>query len=409
MHVLVIAPLHAGFLYVDAAIELEAMISVITTDNDEYVIPEDYRSRVNLIRIDSFDEAAIFAAAQELHTRQPVDGVIAGVEFFVPETARVAELLGLPGLQPQKAAQVRNKALMREVLAENNLRTPRFAKVFMATDLENAAKTVGFPAVVKPVSMAGSFGVVRVDDATNLLAAYEDIANDTDGILGYKGSKEVLVEELLVGTEYCVDGYVTQDGAVTVFEFVKVELGPQPYFQEIGYTVYRPEDLDCAPALSEYITSVVKAMGITVGPFHSEVMQTADGPVLIEIAARLPGDRLPIMSEQATGISFAACALAATLNVPIPEPKKPLGRTSASQFILDTSRIGETFSGVTNWGEISNHPQVTYAEYDVQPGQTIPPFMDYRSRVAQICYIAESPEKAEAFRAHIQETVKVLP
>jgi hypothetical protein len=115
------------------------------------------------------------------------------------------------------------------------------------------------------------------------------------------------------------------------------------------------------------------------------------------------------MSEQATGISFAACALAATLNVPIPEPKKPLGRTSASQFILDTSRIGETFSGVTNWGEISNHPQVTYAEYDVQPGQTIPPFMDYRSRVAQICYIAESPEKAEAFRAHIQETVKVLP
>jgi biotin carboxylase len=408
MHVLIICPLHAGFLYVAAAAELNATVSVLTTDTNDYVVPEEYRKSVNLVRIASFEQSVILEAAKKLHQQQPLDGVIAGVEFLVAETAFVAEQLGLPGLNAEHAAQVRNKAQMREVLQANNLRSPRFAKVFLATELEKAAETVGFPAVVKPVNMAGSFGVVRVDDMTNLLAAYEDIVTDKDGLFDHKASKEVLIEEMLIGTEYCVDGYVTQDGTITAFEFVKVELGQQPYFQEIGYTVYRPEDLDCASALAEYITEVVKAMGITIGPFHSEVMLTKDGPVLIEIAARLPGDRLPIMSEQATGISFATCALAATLGMPIPEPKTSLGRIAASQFILDTSHIGEQFEGLSNWDEIKAHPQVTYAAYDVQPGSVIPPFMDCRSRVAQVCYTADSPEKAEEFRVYIQDTLKVL-
>lgn len=38
--------------------------------------------------------------------------------------------------------------------------------------MANAGEHVGFPAVIKPVSGAASIGVVRVDDAEQLWAAY---------------------------------------------------------------------------------------------------------------------------------------------------------------------------------------------------------------------------------------------
>src|SRR6185437_15186346 len=126
-----------------------------------------------------------------------------------------------------------------------------------ALDLEHISKNVGFPAVIKPLQMAGSIGVARVDNPVELLAAYEDIINDTEGGWGVELGTEALVEELLVGTEYCVDGYVTKDGAITVFEFVKIELGAQPHFQEIGYTAYNPEDLPESEVMTTYIKEVV--------------------------------------------------------------------------------------------------------------------------------------------------------
>jgi biotin carboxylase len=409
MHVLLVGPLHSGLLYVDAAHGLGAKVSVITTDAGEFVVPDDVKHKIDtFIKVPSFSLADLAEAAAKLHQKLPIDAVAAGVEFFVVETAHLAKELGVAGLDPAHVERVRNKAKMRARLQEAGVKTVRFAKAGTAVDLEHVAKSVGFPAVVKPLSMAGSVGVVRVDNDIELLAAYEDIANDQEGWGGIVPGSEVLVEQFLVGTEYCVDGYVTQNGEVHVFEFVKVELGQPPHFQEIGYTAYRREDLPVAGELETYLISVVKALDITIGPFHSEVMLTDEGPVLIEIANRLPGDHLPLLSQRATGISFAACALASLLNVPIPEPEAPLTRVAASQFVIDPSVAGEAYEGLEYWDELTNRPQVQAATLEIPIGSVVPLQQDFRSRIAEIRYDADSIEEAEAFRKEITEKIRVI-
>lgn len=409
MHALIIGPIHSGLLYVDAAHELGATVSIITTNKDDYFIDGKMMAKVDeIILVTDFELGTLVDAANKLHQDTPITAVAAGVEFLVTQTAHIAKALGVPGIDPELVDAVRNKAVMREKLQEAGVRTVRFARANTATDLEHAAANVGFPAVVKPLDMAGSIGVVRVDNEVELLAAYEDIVNDNQGWGDHAPGTDALLEELLIGTEYCVDGYVTQDGAIHTFEFVKVELGAQPHFQEIGYTSYRYDDLECAPELADYIASVVKAVGITVGPFHSEVMLTKDGPVLIEIASRLPGDHLPILTERATGISFAKCALAALLGVEVPTPNEPVARVAASQFIISPEDAGRRYVEIAGWDQIVNDPRVDSAVYEVVPGSVIPPHQDMRSRIAEIQFHGDNAEEVETFRQSIVETMRVV-
>lgn len=409
MHALIITPVHSGLLYIDSAHRLGAKISIITNDKDDFKISDTDKAKVdNVIIIDDLLPETIVNAAKQLHANQPITAIAAGVEFVVSQTALVAEALDLPGMRPIDAEAVRNKAKMRERLRQAGVRTVRYAKAGTATDLEHVAATVGFPAVIKPLSMAGSIGVVRVNDAVELLAAYEDICNDHVGWGNQIPGTDALLEELLVGTEYCVDGYVTQDGIVNVFEFVKVELGPQPHFQEIGYTSYRAEDLDCSRELTDYITAVVRAMNITAGPFHSEVMLTANGPVLIEIANRLPGDNLPLLTERATGISFSDCALASLLNIPIPAPSTPVTRVAASQFIIDPTIAGEAYTSISGWDEITNDSTVDNVTVEINANTTVPAQQDIRSRIAEIQFHADSIDDADEFRTKINKTLRLV-
>lgn len=409
MHALIIAPIHSGLLYVDSAKKLGADISIITTNTGEYAIADSLLSKVdNVVIVSDLQPQTLVDAATKLHATQPVTAVAAGVEFMVEQTAIVAQALGLPGLTPIDAETVRNKAKMRKRLQDSGVRTVRFAKAGTATDLDHVAHQIGFPAVIKPLQMAGSMGVVLVNNEVELLAAYEDILSDQVGWANAVPGSDALLEEFLVGTEYCVDGYVTQDGEIHVFEFVKVELGPQPHFQEIGYTAYRREDLEHADVLTEYITAVVRAMNISVGPFHSEVMLTKDGPVLIEIANRLPGDNLPLLTERATGISFADCALASLLGAPIPAPFAPKARVAASQFIIEPQAAGEIYTELAGWDDIAKDEKIDSTSIDIQPGERISAHQDIRSRVAEIQFHADSIQEAEAFRQKIVETIHVV-
>lgn len=407
MHVLIIAPVHSGALYINAAQELGATVSIIVPKENNELDEVSQAKADTVVVADDLSLSALLEAATAIHASNPVTTVVAGLEFVVSQTAHIARALELPGLDPETVELVRNKAAMRTRLQEAGVRTVRFAKASTATDIEHAAEKVGFPAVIKPLDMAGSIGVVRVNDPIELLAAYEDILHET-GWGGQTLGTDALLEELLVGTEYCVDGYVTQDGTVHVFELVKVELGPQPHFQEIGYTSYRKEDLDCAPELIDYITDVVRATNITVGPFHSEVMLTADGPILIEIASRLPGDHLPLLTERATGISFAKCSLAALMGAPIPQPATPAARVAASQFIIAPEVAGEVYRGLTQWDDIASDPAVDSAVYEVAPGTIVPAQQDFRSRLAEIQFHADTVAEAEAFRQKIVETLRVI-
>jgi biotin carboxylase len=76
-----------------------------------------------------------------------------------------------------------------------------------------------------------------------------------------------------------------------------------------------PEDPRAA-ILSGYVRACLDALGIVHGPAHSEVMLTADGPVLIETGARLQGGDSVALMRAATGTSQTDAAVQAVIDSP---------------------------------------------------------------------------------------------
>lgn len=64
-------------------------------------------------------------------------------------------------------------------------------------------------------------------------------------------------------------------------------------------------------ALAAYTSAVLDALGIAYGPAHTELMLTADGPVLIETAARLMGTVEQQAVRRSLGVTQADLAVQA--------------------------------------------------------------------------------------------------
>lgn len=246
------------------------------------------------------DQAALVAAAAELAQRQPIRGVFTWDETLVVATAHIAARLGLRGFDPDSADRCRNKHRSRQALTAAGLRQPRFELVHTADEAARAAEALGYPVVVKPRGMAASIGVGRASSRTELKAAF--VVADRlshSGPPAYEGG--VLVEELVMGPEISVDGAVA-GGDYLPFCVARKQVGFHPYFEETGHVVDAADPLLSDPALLRVLAATHQALGLRDGITHTELRLTAEGPVVIEVNARLGGDLIPRLGQLATGV-----------------------------------------------------------------------------------------------------------
>ena len=107
------------------------------------------------------------AAIKELSADEatgPADGICTFWELSLPMVSRLAEATGLPGPKPEAVDIARDKHLTRKVLADAGL--PSIANMLIENEsqLEEAARKVGFPSVLKPVGGLASLGVKKVNN-----------------------------------------------------------------------------------------------------------------------------------------------------------------------------------------------------------------------------------------------------
>jgi len=86
----------------------------------------------------------------------------------------------------------------------------------------------------------------------------------------------------------------------------------RPYFEEVGHIVDAADPLLADPGLAAVLAAAHRALGFTDGITHAEFKLTGDGPVVIEVNARLGGDLIPYLGMRASGIDpgLAAAAVA---------------------------------------------------------------------------------------------------
>ncbi|WP_254492762.1 ATP-grasp domain-containing protein [Bartonella sp. B1099] len=232
----------------------------------------------------------------EIKQRFPIgaiEAVIAGAEGGIYCAEQLAAYYGCPGNNPLTTDWRRKKAAMQRRLYENGLSYIR-SKILTKGDctLDDFESPSGY--VIKPNDSAGSDGVLFFSSREEVAAWISEIDWTQKNIFGVP-NEAYLLQERLEGEEYIVDAVVKGE-AIKICALSRYKKG----IHNGSAFVYESLDvLDAqAPlytALISYAKQCIHAVGIEYGPAHMEIMQTAHGPVMIEVGARLHGGIAPTL------------------------------------------------------------------------------------------------------------------
>jgi hypothetical protein len=233
--------------------------------------------------------ASVMASVKEWRDQYDIVGLYAVGETLVEPTGLVADGLGVPtpGLRATRAC--RSKYLQRWYLPEFS---PGCLVVPPGRREAFEADRVAYPAIVKPASRHSSSGVTTVRDEPEL----------REQLRSYPDFETVLVEDRVSGAEYSVESLV-QDGKV-IFSSATEKTTTESRggaFVELAHTVPCPQD-DVQRILLDANDRMLRELAFENGMAHAEWrINPAGQPVLMEVAARTPGDALPLLYLLATG------------------------------------------------------------------------------------------------------------
>ncbi len=229
-----------------------------------------------------FDEADVIRRVHGWLRGRSVDRVLANWEPLVLTAARLRELFGMPGMSVDAVRGFRDKQLMKERVAAAGLRVPRSARARSIEGVRRALEVIGLPAIIKPISGAGSADTYRIDTEAEL-ARILPLLRHVD---------EVSCEEFITGEELtydtvCIGGHPVYE-SVTQYLPNALEMRSQEWVSPIMLSV---RDLD-QPHIQAGMAlgrQVLKALGMGDGMTHMEWFRKPDGEVVFgEIACR-PG------------------------------------------------------------------------------------------------------------------------
>jgi len=230
------------------------------------------------------------AAAAEFAQRHPIAAVVAAEDEEVLAAAEIAAALGLPHNRPTAAAAARDKLTLRKTLWRAGLPCPSFQGLPIDGDPDQAARTMVYPAVLKPSFLSASRGVIRVENEAEFVAAFERIAGILHGSdLASAPDIPILAEGYIPGTEVALEGMLTNGSLQRLAVFDKPDPLEGPYFEETIYVT--PSRLPAAKQDTAWacVEESVSALGLRHGPIHAEVRLNAAGAWLIEVAPRSIG------------------------------------------------------------------------------------------------------------------------
>jgi biotin carboxylase len=144
--------------------------------------------------------------------------------------------------------------------------------------------------VLKPLAMAGSRGVVRVDDEWQFLEAFASLqqllARPQVRAERNPTHETILVEGYIPGREFALEGLLDRGVFRALALFDKPDPLEGPFFEETIYvTPSRLPETD-HDSVVHTISAAARAIGLTDGPIHAECRVNDRGVYVLEVAAR---------------------------------------------------------------------------------------------------------------------------
>jgi biotin carboxylase len=319
--------------------------------------------------VDFSDVEAVTAAGR----RHAVDGVMTfAADRAVPVVAAVAEALGLPGIGSETAHLATNKIAMRRAFAEHGVPQPQFAALRTLGESHAAARTVGFPAVLKPADSAGQRGIF-------LVHAEDELAAQMALTLAASPSGEAIVEEFHEGRE--VNTLLVARGDDVRMLTASDRVRPRGVGFGVALAHVYPSTLfgDALAEVERVAIAAVRAIGLRDGIAYPQLLVLPrDNEVrVVEIAARIPAGQMDEVPRIGIGIDLVDVALHQALGEAVPDElvtprfQQPL----AIRFL--TAAPGPLHVGTVRvvgpLDKALTFPGVERVDTWIQPGETIRP------------------------------------
>jgi biotin carboxylase len=295
----------------------------------------------------------------------------------------IADALAIPWRNPLSTSPTRrDKFLMAQAVRRAGLNAPRQFRSTSPHEVVDWARTQPLPLVLKPTRSAGVAGV-------KVCRSLEQVAAAAQAILAMpsyfnEANEAIVAQSYLEGQEYIVDS-VSFDGHHKLISLWQVDR-ERTHSPRLEKMVVVDHNEARYRHLIDYAFKVLDALDMRFGPSHLEVMDTAEGPSLVELNARLHGSLDPRLTTAVTGRSHVAATVEAFLN---PDRfLRTLGEADTfsgfcGHVLLLSSRAGELRRDFV-WDSIRALPSFVSLKKWVERGQRIEVTTDLRTAMGVV-------------------------
>lgn len=282
-----------------------------------------------------------------------IDGILSfACDPGVVTAAYVAEKMGLPSSGPYESVEIlQNKGKFRKFLTDNNFNVP-VAKQY--TDIETALNDIemfNWPVIVKPTDSAGSKGVTKVVEKSEL----RDAINYA---LKFSHSNEFIIEDFLekIGDSSDCDSF-SVDGELKFVSFSaqKFDENCENPYTPAAFTWPASISKEHQEELTNEIQRLLKLLDMKNSIYNIETRECTNGKAYImECSPRGGGNRLAEMIRYMTGVDMITNIVKSALGMDLDVIEQKELKDNWAEIILHSEKEG-TFEKLWISEEISSN------------------------------------------------------
>lgn len=338
-----------------------------------------------------------------------IDGVAAVAKDFKPDgimtlatdmpmrsVSKAAQVCGLCGITMDTAVKSTDKGEMIKAFEANGVEHPWYHIALNEDEFNAIVNDISYPCIMKPTDSSGSRGVVLVQDIEELKNEYNYTKDNSRG-------GGVIIEEYMVGSEVSVE-VMTVGGIPHVLQVTDKLTTGAPHFVEMGHSQPSRLGEQNVAKIKDLAVRAVKAVGITDGPAHVEIMLTKDGPKMVELGARMGGDCITThLVPLSTGIDMIKATIETACGIK-PDIEQKFDKGSAIRYFRTPCGVIKDILGVEEARRIEGVTEISFVK---NIGDTVGNIGSSTDRVGFVIAQADTAEEAVAICEKVLETVEI--
>ncbi|MBH8563567.1 ATP-grasp domain-containing protein [Nostoc sp. CENA67] len=331
------------------------------------------------------------------------DRIISLSEYELLDAAKIREHFGIPGSTLGQVEKVRNKVIMKAIVAAAGIRVPEFLPLSKIEQLPKWQDQV----VVKPIDGASSENVKVFASIHSLLLALHAQNTGID-LLDQENPNltQFEVEEFIQGPIVHFDGLV-QDGEV------KIVLASQYVGDCLGYANGLPlgsVQVDISDADKVWVSRVLSAVELNNGSFHLEAIANKNGLVFLEVANRVGGADVVDTFNLATNIHLPSAELKIWLGEDFEFPATTNTGKKFGWYVFPGHHYQADYCRISGHEKFRNHPYVVRWN-ELSTEQKLPQHITYQAIEIPLAGVigSDSSESLQSFLKEMFAQVNIEP